>query len=1298
MGRWYKLHSKPGEKEKERGEIEVSMQFVRNHLTASLLDLSSKEKPRSALGKIKDKMRGKKKRDSLTSDTASAIVPASAAVPGASEEESSRDLPSTKSKSRGFFFKSKVRKSSLTMSNSSLNSEQSARSLESPGPGSPGSPRDTSPTSPKDTAPTKAMAVLSIQHSPARNPGQGQSAPKTLTHKRALSDELSRSDPALEHQSLAPRTSLLSRSSLCVNGSHVYSEEPLPALASGLFPNTSILSRSLQNITKKPPEPTLKPASPPPEKLAYPRWTGTESRPVLPVITVDAGGLAEGSGGGSGRGARPVHAAIPLVTATSEAGQRQRGNVSPALPRLSPSVTRKSDPIQTEKTKVGGWFQKDTGKTLSLEVSPTVETSSDAPSPSPHSPPDPLTPHSPLPPTPPSTSPGGRFNINPFTASQDGISPSPRPLTNPFLSSLHTNPFYEDLLASHLIKSPPSARSFSSFSFGSRVRGESLPSRSSIIPEGLDPLAPGYTRTESWTEAQGSPLVIQEVFFTEADHGSASEGGLNAESWVKNATSAARQEAEVIQQEHKVIPEEQKINLTRQEQEEIPQEQEVFPIEQEVERRQSVLWESRHDANAIDLAPVGEERNGRQPIESSPASRPEAIIVNENGAVQTENDSVNMALVFPNLVSSSTSQVALGTGAGLPSAGKGGFTGGETSPEGTCVTSEMMEETRDMDSDWLTVKQEVGAVEQEVGGAEQEVGGAEQEVGAAEQEVGGVEQEVGAEEEEVGAVGQEVGAQEQEVAPVEQEVAPVEQEAVELMSTPPPPIHPRLLVVAPIGGNASSGGAAVAASSSSDEGDRLSDKWASPRLQVITVDEQNPGIDVDPSRGGLAELGCNEHYKTCTLIPSGKGSDLWIQDWNPDSLHGSHQSLSPGLGSTAHEPQLIRGECSPGVNCVGLWGPVRGPSSSLVYTSPASELPFITGVEEQSDQVTASHKELSRTSRARTMSRDCRGRGLAGQEGDILALPAWGQVPPGMAGRGEAEDMLEGAQEKEPSAVRPQPEPSSHCSKDPRAKNGQEGTCNAPAAKSTIVEETSFAVDHREIHQQRMSFHNVPEPSATPCAMQSQEPPQGPWPLTISTPHPAALTNTRVTNLPSPILCPLGVAAPSAEPVCLSSPLLSTGWKMSAVTVLPQETQPASGLSPQRITSPHLVKPLDSAVPDSAVRWPLWPGIGSTLSSGLERLRTATSSSIAPVRPANPLPKGPEGEKESEPEDSAALYYHLTHDELIRKILDQDSELRSRREQLRDLENYIDHLLVQIMETSPAILQVPAGKSKTAKR
>uniref|UniRef100_A0A4W3IM61 FIP-RBD domain-containing protein n=1 Tax=Callorhinchus milii TaxID=7868 RepID=A0A4W3IM61_CALMI len=72
--------------------------------------------------------------------------------------------------------------------------------------------------------------------------------------------------------------------------------------------------------------------------------------------------------------------------------------------------------------------------------------------------------------------------------------------------------------------------------------------------------------------------------------------------------------------------------------------------------------------------------------------------------------------------------------------------------------------------------------------------------------------------------------------------------------------------------------------------------------------------------------------------------------------------------------------------------------------------------------------------------------------------------------------------------------------------------------------------------------------------------------------------------------------------------------------------------------------------------------------------------------------------QESEPEDSAALYYHLTHDELIRKILDQDSELRSRREQLRDLENYIDHLLVQIMETSPAILQVPAGKSKTAKR
>ncbi|XP_056903866.1 rab11 family-interacting protein 2 isoform X2 [Takifugu flavidus] len=74
---WYSLESKPGKKRKERGRIEVSIQFIRNNMTASMFDLSMKEKPRSPFSKLKDKMKGRK-HDGGSGDTSSAILPHSA--------------------------------------------------------------------------------------------------------------------------------------------------------------------------------------------------------------------------------------------------------------------------------------------------------------------------------------------------------------------------------------------------------------------------------------------------------------------------------------------------------------------------------------------------------------------------------------------------------------------------------------------------------------------------------------------------------------------------------------------------------------------------------------------------------------------------------------------------------------------------------------------------------------------------------------------------------------------------------------------------------------------------------------------------------------------------------------------------------------------------------------------------------------------------------------------------------------------------------------------------------------------
>lgn len=117
--RWYKLHSKAGKKEKERGEIQVTIQFTRNNLSASMFDLSMKDKPRSPFSKIKDKMKGKKK---FELESASAILPSSAL------EDPELGSLGKMGKAKGFFLRNKLRKSSLTQSNTSLGSDSTLSS------------------------------------------------------------------------------------------------------------------------------------------------------------------------------------------------------------------------------------------------------------------------------------------------------------------------------------------------------------------------------------------------------------------------------------------------------------------------------------------------------------------------------------------------------------------------------------------------------------------------------------------------------------------------------------------------------------------------------------------------------------------------------------------------------------------------------------------------------------------------------------------------------------------------------------------------------------------------------------------------------------------------------------------------------------------------------------------------------------------------------------------------------------------------------------------------------------------
>ncbi|NWH68128.1 RFIP1 protein, partial [Geococcyx californianus] len=211
--RWYKLRSKPGKKEKERGEIEVDIQFMRSNLTASMFDLSMKDKSRSPFGKLKDKLKGKK--SSGLSDTASSIIPSTTHSPADSEDEAV-EKEKKKSKFKTLFSKPGLQKNSLSQSMSVLPTQQpvTERVRLHPSDFQPqwdDEDSEASPTSEKKSSPslfkTRKTATLDSRQ---LNPGTS-----SHTKKEGLSlfsGLKSKSDP-------------VSKSSLCINGTHVYMEE-----------------------------------------------------------------------------------------------------------------------------------------------------------------------------------------------------------------------------------------------------------------------------------------------------------------------------------------------------------------------------------------------------------------------------------------------------------------------------------------------------------------------------------------------------------------------------------------------------------------------------------------------------------------------------------------------------------------------------------------------------------------------------------------------------------------------------------------------------------------------------------------------------------------------------------------------------------------------------------------------------------------------------------------------------------------------------------------------------------------
>ncbi|XP_007109729.2 rab11 family-interacting protein 5 isoform X2 [Physeter macrocephalus] len=316
---WYKLHSKAGKKEKERGEIQVTIQFTRNNLSASMFDLSVKDKPQSPFSKIKDKMKGKKKFDL---ESASAILPSSAL------EDPELGSLSKMGKAKGFFLRNKLRKSSLTQSSTSLGSDSTLSSAS-------GSLAYQGPGAELLTRSPSCSSWLSSEG--GRDSAQ---SPKSLTRKRTYIDVASqvRAAPPRALLDLQGHLDGAPCSSLCVNGSHIYSEEPQGPLRhrssiSGPFPP----SGPLHTVSSRPAEEG--PRSADDSWGRGSRRTGSseavpgqeELSPQVLAVGARCSGEEEGAWPSEGR---LVQVATPMVASSEAVAEKEGARKEERKPRM----------------------------------------------------------------------------------------------------------------------------------------------------------------------------------------------------------------------------------------------------------------------------------------------------------------------------------------------------------------------------------------------------------------------------------------------------------------------------------------------------------------------------------------------------------------------------------------------------------------------------------------------------------------------------------------------------------------------------------------------------------------------------------------------------------------------------------------------------------------------------------------------------------------------------------------------------------------------------------------------------
>ncbi|KAM3672571.1 rab11 family-interacting protein 5 isoform 3-T3 [Ammospiza maritima maritima] len=1289
--RWYKLHSKAGKKEKERGEILVSLQFTRHSLTASMFDLSMKDKARSPFGKLKDKVTGKKKYDL---ESASAIIPSSMA---ALDMEDDLELGGKKSKLKGFFLKNKLRRSSLTQSSTSLGSDSTissaSLSLAAPMPEVPRSP--------------SRQGSLSSERSVKEPPA----SPK-LSHKRAFSDDVSQCGPAEVPQSPQARRDPGSRSSLCINGSHVYGEEvavPRNPPASAPLPVPRKQDEPL-GFTPLHAEPhwglgSLERAQQRDEPRFIPSPPSLALQEELKVST-----KAVTLSNHLGRARMEESARLE--------GKPSQGAAAPGFP-TEPAKDRAPEDTRKEDKKAKGGFFHHGGKGQGDRGIP-VHTSAAGDEKSKSS---------------------GWFGSKEPKESPQKPSFPPGPRAAPDVAGS----FYssEDCSPSGSPRRTEPQRESPAQSVGVPVPETSPPAPGELPPADTDtePAVPSEwdDTFDAFATSRLKPERNKENFFASvAAEGMAFIDDPRASPTESSAGPPCQKGSQVFEKAAEIPPALRSwtnfsaldvgANLVSTTQEATVIEDVLSPVSagSMARRRKSstpMVWTaafaSGNPGDKEASAALSTENSAREEGDSgeeeslSTGTNGWMTIATESAAEPSESAGEHPAPQGP-------------FGPRPPFLGEGTFEAQTSSraTTATCVlpmSSFPPEPVPEAPPGSTVVAAVPPRVPGDAAGRRFPEAGAEPGEGALDirSSVFRLQASMRLEASE-GLLHFSSDIRERRVV-----LAPWAgpQGCPELPPGPPPKPPRRFAAAGPVGDGEDEepGGTQRGKQEPWEESKGPGAEMGLPRSRASS----EPSVPAPPSLpapGAAAaeagrEFAASEGARAAAMDPAaglGTGADTSVGD-HPSEMNETDVAEQfetcmsnfsvDGLDRSGAEESWSQPRLSPqGATVSAKWEMASkqelfpeelsisglNPPSKLDLGQPTSWTAL--GEQEAAGHPHPPPQRLEHRQRPRQLELACQdGEGRAGEQPRPRAPPReaeQGRTPASEEPQGRwAESRIDfkKADFWKPDKIERHTQGAS-APRNPFTLALSPNSPSNPFVERPPAPVPVQAVLPEKLEQGDFSFrspqeeppgHGLQPTNATPLHVSP--------PLAFSTPFPAAATNPEPCGRPR---APAGV--PARRAAARPCPCPQPG-EASALLVLPRETRPAEKPLGQQTTSPHPVKPLSAVQEGSSERKQQHrASLGSALSNGLERLKTVTTSSIQPLAPASQQDKT-DPKQDPGQLDQSAKYYHLTHDELIQLLLQKEGELSKKEEHIQELENYIDQLLVRIMEQSPTLLQIPLG-------